>query len=493
MEPLFCRKGALGEELGITEGDEVAKTESSNVEYCVFMTETSISKYDLKLIASIGYSLVDWITNTIPTMLKKRSSLRPSLIIFVALLWIPIFSPTASAQDTDDLPQLLASVWGNHPTLKAKRADRNATRAGVTVAERQFWPTPSVSSDIGPADAQGRTQATTARITYPLYTGGQLSADLEIADLKHRLSETEIEIVGRDLVMQFIDLYRTWWLHSSRIDNYQIALVQMDSLLQTLKRRASAGVSAKQDLAQAELQWLRMQDDLRQTFKQRDQLLADMVTFAGQDMRPKHYPLLYWPRAPFAQIPDLTARVLATHPSISLSDWQTALAQAELKRSKASTLPNISIRLEKQYGAYQGTQSPASRVFLNSQYTLGAGLAAIPLQEQAMARAAAAEKQAEATRLTLTTLVQRTWHERAQANEQIISTNRQLKLQKDLSDSAVRLFTAGRRSLQDLLSLQRELHQLQAQKSEAESVYLSANWRLHLLANTLPMFSFPSF
>jgi sensor histidine kinase YesM len=41
--------------------------------------------------------------------------------------------------------------------------------------------------------------------------------------------------------------------------------------------------------------------------------------------------------------------------------------------------------------------------------------------------------------------------------------------------------------------LQRELHQLQAQKSEAESAYLSANWRLHLLANTLPMFSFPTF
>lgn len=426
-------------------------------------------------------------------MLKKRTTTQISLLLFSVLFGILNTATNAFAQGSDELHQLLFSVWENHPTLKAKRADRNATRAGVTVAERQFWPTPSVSSDIGPADAQGRTQATTARITYPLFTGGQLSADLEIADLKHRLAETEIEIVGRDLVMQFIDLYRTWWLHSARIDNYQMALAQMDNLIQTLKRRATAGVSAKQDLAQAELQWLRMQDDLRQTLKQRDSVLADMVTFGGQGMWPKHYPLLHWPRAPFAQIPDLTGRVLATHPSISLSDWQTALAQAELKRSKASALPNISLRLEKQYGAYQGTQSPASRVFLNSQFTLGAGLSAIPLQEQAMARAAAAEQQAESTRLTLTTQVQRTWHERAQASEQIISTNRQLKLQKDLSDSGVRLFTAGRRSLQDLLSLQRELHQLQAQKSEAESAYLSANWRLHLLANTLPMFSFPTF
>ena len=110
-----------------------------------------------------------------------------------------------------------------------------------------------------------------------------------------------------------------------------------------------------------------------------------------------------------------------------------------------------------------------------------------------MARAAAAELQADANRLTLTTQVQRLWHERAQASDQLISIQRQLKLQKDLADSGLRLFTSGRRSWQDLLSLQRELYQLQVQKSEAEAAYLGADWRLHLLANTLPMFSFPSF
>lgn len=424
-----------------------------------------------------------------------RSGKLKTRVTFFSIVFCFLFiqPPLANAQAPEDLPQLLMVVWENHPTLKAKRSDRNATRAGVTVAERQFWPTPSLSSDVGPADSQGRTQSTTARISYPIFTGGQLSADLEIADLRHRIAETEIEIVGRDLVLQFIDLYRAWWLHSARIENLTTALEQTNNLLQTLKRRTTAGVSARQELAQAELQRLRMQDDLQQAIKQRDQVLADMVTFGGENMNPKHQPLSFWPRAPYTQIADLTERVLATHPSTNLSQWQTALAQAESKRAKASTLPNISIKLEKQYGAYQGTQAPASRVFLNSQFTLGAGLAALPLQEQAMARAAAAELQSDANRLMISTQVQRLWHERAQAEEQILSTNRQLKLQKDLADSGVRLFTAGRRSLQDLLSLQRELHQLQAQKSEAESAYLSANWRLHLLANTLPMFSFPTF
>ncbi|WP_416544909.1 TolC family protein [Limnohabitans sp. DCL3] len=426
-------------------------------------------------------------------MLKTRKLLRLALLVFFALFGPSHISTAAQAQGLDELPQLLLSVWENHPTLKAKRSDRNAMRAAVTVAERQFWPTPSVSNDVGPADTQGRTQATTARLSYPLFTGGQLTADLEIADLKHRIAETEIEIAGRELVLQFIDLYRAWWLHSARIDNHQNALMQMDRLRQMLMRRANAGVSAKQDLALADLHWQRLQDEYRQALKQRDQVLADMVTFGGRDMQPSFQPIGSWPRAPYAQILDLTERVLATHPSMNLSQWQTALAQAELKRAKANVLPSVTLKLEKQYGAYQGTQAPASRVYLNSQFTMGAGLAAIPFQQQAMARATAAELQADATRLTLTSQVQRLWHERAQASEQINSTQRQLKLQKDLADSGLRLFTSGRRSWQDLLNLQRELHQLQAQKSEAEATYLAADWRLHLLANTLPMFSFPSF
>ena len=89
-------------------------------------------------------------------MLKKRLLLRPSLFILFALSASLHFTSSALAQGSDDLPELLLSVWENHPTLKAKRSERNATRAGVTVAERQFWPTPSVSSDVGPADAQGR-------------------------------------------------------------------------------------------------------------------------------------------------------------------------------------------------------------------------------------------------------------------------------------------------------------------------------------------------
>jgi outer membrane protein TolC len=177
---------------------------------------------------------------------------------------------------------------------------------------------------------------------------------------------------------------------------------------------------------------------------------------------------------------------------MNLAGWQIDLAQAELKKSNAGALPTISFRVEKQYGSYLGSLAPGSRVYLNSQFSMGAGLTALPLQEQALARAKSAELQAYSSSLTLATQVQRLWHDRSQAWEKILTIQGQLKLQKELADAGIRLFTGGRRSWQDLLGLQRELYQLQASESEAQAAYLAADWRIHLLANTLPMFSFPS-
>lgn len=411
----------------------------------------------------------------------------------LTLLALLFFSLSAFSQSsTDDLPGLLKAVLENHPTLQAKASDRNAARTAVTIAERQFWPTPSINSDVGPADSSGRTQALTARITYPVFTGGLLTADLESAELRQQIAQYEIDIVAREVAFQFLDLYRNWWFHSARAVNLNKAKQQMDTLRETQQRRTKAGVSPALDLAQAEMQSKRLQDEHRQAIKQSNQALAEMTTLTGQNINPYFFDLSHWPASPHTQVADLTDLVLSTHPSVTTALSQINLAQTELKKIKANALPTISLRAEKQHGSYLGSLSPSSRVYLNTQFTMGAGLAALPMQAQSIARIQAAEEQATAVRLNLSALVQRIWNERAQAAEQMISTANQLAAQKEMAAAGIRLFTAGRRSWQDLLGMQRERQQLMTQQNEAETAYLNANWRLHLLGNTLPQFSFYS-
>ncbi len=420
----------------------------------------------------------------------RAAASHPRPFLF-ALLWVSlVFCGAAGAQN---LPDLLALVWQEHPQLRAKRADWQAQREGVTVAARQFLPTPSLASDVGPANVQGSNRTTTARLTFPVYTGGQLTADLEIAELRQRMAAAELEQAGRELVFQFFDLYRSWWFHTLRSEVLLHSLQRMDGVRQMMSRRASAGVSAALDLAQAELQWQRTMDERQQALRLREQAMADMAVFAGRPVQPQFEPLASWPALPFTLLGDVQAQVLASHPGMVVADVSLALAQAELRRVKAGALPNVSLRVEKQYGAYYGSLEPGSRVYLNSQFTLGAGLSALPLQEQAAVRAQSAEEQVAAQRLSLTAQVQKVWNEHGQATQQLGMTSQQLRTQEALADSGVRLFAGGRRSWQDLLSLQREVFQLQAQQAELESAVMASRARLLLLANVFPQFTFSSY
>lgn len=418
----------------------------------------------------------------------SRLSWISRLLVFLTVS-VPVVLQAAPAHGLSDM---LLWLWQDHPTLRAKRSERQAAQENVTIAERQFWPTPSISNDVGPANVSGRSRSTTARLSLPVYTGGQLSADLEMADLRHRISEAEIEVAGQDLVFQFTDFYRIWWSHSLRSEILKSNLDRLEQLRQMVRRRSDSGVSARLDLTQAELQWQKAKDDLRESLRQRDHALVDMSTFVGRELNPVFEQLDKWPALPFQRLVDLQDRVMAFHPSLNISQWQLALAQAEMKKAQASLFPTVTLRVEKQFGAYQGSLEPGQRTYLNSQYSLGAGLAALPQQQLAAARAQAAEKQTAASRLALVTQIQKLWHEHLQQSEQLKNTLAQLKVQETVTRAGTQLFTAGRRSWQDLLAMQRELYQLQAQQVELESASMAALLRLHLMARTYPQFSFPS-
>jgi adhesin transport system outer membrane protein len=326
-----------------------------------------------------------------------------------------------------------------------------------------------------------------------VFTGGQLSAELEIAQVRQRMAALEIEVTGRELALQLLDLYRTWWFHNRRAEVLEWSLRRMDDVRQMMRRRSTSGVSAALDLAQAELQWQRTSDEQRQALRLRDQALGDMGVMLGQAVTPRFDPLTAWPALPFANLLLLQDHVLASHPSIQLAEGSVAQAQAELRRVRAAIWPNVSVRVERQYGSYYGALDAGNRVYLSTQLSTGAGLSTLNLQTQAALRAQTAEAQGQAQRVSLQAQAQKIWNDHQLGLQQLDLVTQQLKVQESLADAGVRLFAGGRRSWQDLLTLQREVFQLQAQVAELESAVLGARVRLLLLADVLPQFSQASY
>lgn len=83
-------------------------------------------------------------------------------------------------------------------------------------------------------------------------------------------------------------------------------------------------------------------------------------------------------------------------------------------------------------------------------------------------------------------LCNRLWHEERLADSQLRNALTLANDYSDLIDAGLRLFTAGRRSWQDLMTLQREQHQVQMQRADAEAALLGARLRTLWLADALP-------
>lgn len=435
-----------------------------------------------------------WVLGLSPCVLAQMVSPQPTsahTTLAQAGAVVPTASPPAGVPaETLGYQQILKLLWAQHPQLQAKRSEVRAAELGTVVAARQHWPTPSLSADSGPkytgTPNTGDSRAVVARLSVPIYSGGLLTAEQEMAALRWQLAELDVAQNTAELSMQLMDSYRQWWQAQSREDMIRRSMRRLQELRVMMERRAQAGVSSETDVALTDAHLARFQDELAQVERLRVVALNDVSLMVGQAVRLRAEPLATLPPWSFMASEVLRARVIEVHPSLRFAEGQHALALKDIDRTRASAFPNVSLRAERQWGAYQGALGPGERVYLNSQVSLGAGMSNLQQQEQAVARAEASERQIFATRQRIESLATRLWHEHEQALVQLRNAQALVVSYDDITDSNLRLFASGRRSWLDLLNLLREQHQFRLQLADAQSGVLGARLRMAVLADQLP-------
>ena len=418
----------------------------------------------------------------------RLSGVQHRLICLITLFGfvIPI-SCSAHAQSLG-VPEMMHLLLQNNPTILSKRADVEVARQQLEIAYRQHWPTPSVGTDYGPnaAGSNSLSRVTIARLSVPIYSGGRLSAEDESATMKLRAAELDLQANGHDLGMQMLESYRNWWLYNRRIEVLQNSVRRMQNLEEMMKRRSDAGVSSLLDLQLTQVQVGRLQDELAQARQQKMQAVIDLNTMLGQSVLPDAIDLGLLPGRRWSSLDELTSQVIDTHPSAVLAQQQVQISVVEEKRTRANLLPNVSLRLERQYGTYYGSLAPGDRIYFSTQADWGAGLASLQLQQQAHSRTESAEQQLQSTRQRIQSITSRIWNEEQVADIQMKNALTLTRSYEDISDSSLRLFASGRRNWQDLMTLQREQHQVLMQRVDAEATLLGARLRMLWLADALP-------
>ena len=407
---------------------------------------------------------------------------------FRVLLWLGASAwsfPGRAEEPAQKLEQLMAEAAANHPAAQAQRALLAAAESGVDAARWQFFPTVSVSAEAASAGAtdrlfQGDSRVVTLRLQQPLWAGGRLVAGLGRAEGQVSIGQASAEEVAQQLGLLVLQAYGDW--HTAQLKTLAIdkSVATHFQLRSQVERRITVGASAPSDLALAVARLESVAADAAAVRAQREIALARLGQLLGRALT--HQQLLAaapQPQAVAADTQALVAAALAQSPALLKARARAAVQAAAVAESRASLVPEIYLRAERQYGdPVFANASPQSRVFIGFTTRFGAGLsvaagiAAARSEQQAAQADLAAQQRGVAEQVMTDQALALSTASRLRALQS------SLHAATEVSASYDRQFLAGRKSWLDVMNAARELAQIEMQLADLQTTQLVVSWRL---------------
>jgi adhesin transport system outer membrane protein len=380
------------------------------------------------------------------------------------------------------LRQLLQMAVETHPTVASARSEQQSAQSMIEAARMQFLPAPAVQTD----SLSGRS-ATTFRLTQPLWTGGRLTADLRLSEVRELRSREAISDAQITLATRVAGIAQSYLLNAGRRVAQERNVETLSDLLRMIERRRAAEISATADVNMVRTRLAQAQADFESFRALEKSALAQLGSAIGRPLEPGALELPAAPPRP-PMLARLLERAVQDNPHLRLAEIDTRLAAIEIDRTRAAMWPTVSLRLERQVGEYLGSAAPGNRVYVSMQYAPGSGLSLGSQIEAAERHLSAVQRTAEASRRDVTERVEAEWRDLESTQRRLPELQRSREGAVEVLASNRRLFVTGRRSWIDLLNSVREIAQAEQAEAEARAGSVGAYYRLGLLLG-IPMWS----
>jgi adhesin transport system outer membrane protein len=395
------------------------------------------------------------------------------------IVFFGIFIHAMQAANAQQIAVFITQSITKHPSVSAAQSAIQESQFGVSAAQKQYWPTPSVlleqvnPSNADPSYAVGGVSQV-YRLQQPVWTWGRIGAGVDKSKLQASVAEVNL-LEARQTVA--VDTLQAWLDFNGSNDKLGVierSLRKYNELRELVQRRIEKGASAPSEISttqarvgQAEVQRVAFQTSLAMAKSRLQQL-------SGISPSPVPLPasLSTW-----APVPSLD-EVLAFSTAVQKAQLQVQVAEAEVSVKRAQALPEVYARLEHQ--KYPNGLN-ASRVFVGLQSSFGAGLSNIDEAAALAKRIDTLRADEEAKRMEMAQQFEAIQLSLKQAQEGLPAIERNVKATMESLDSMERQFLTGRRSWLDVLNAVRETLQSELELVDAKVAIVRAQWRLALL------------
>jgi adhesin transport system outer membrane protein len=394
-----------------------------------------------------------------------------------ALAVITVISPSlATAGGALGFDEALRVAVSVHPSVQAKRNELAAAANGLDASQWQRFPALSAQSSAGQS---GGKNYTTLRLEQPLWSGGRLTADVDAATARVAAAEAALGEAEQDILTRTASAFSEIIRLRGRIAAAEDNVVEHQRLLDLIQRRATSEVNSKTDVIVARARHEQARSELVQYQTQLANAMADLEQLTGGSVS-----ALTVPRSNASGAGNLAASVQSAvefAPALRRLAAEMQAAEAEIRAKKAVLWPQLSARHERFFGGDTTTTTNTTSTYLALNYQLGGGLSSLASIRQAEERRNAAEAARQSRRKEIEDKVRTDWNLRrsALAEREIyaeLSTST-----REVYESFVRQFAAGRKSWLEVLNARREATQARYSLTDAEWNGFLAGKRIDIL------------
>lgn len=394
----------------------------------------------------------------------------------------------AAPMSVDDLVE---AVVARNPSVLAALSEGRAAEADVQAAQWQRYPVPSVQTELS---QRGGKPSTSLALTQPLWMiSGPISAQIESAESSARGKVERVAEVRYQAAERTVDTWRALVSSLARRDIGARALQRLQGLQSMMRRRVDAQVSPNVELdlvnsrvSQTRVDVLGAQAAVRQNMARLEQLVGSSLSAGALG----HEVFLQdagnaQPGDPVAGAgvtPESFDDAIARHPTVRRSEQEARTVQAQIKAKEAERWPQVYVKLQHTSNASTVGAPKGVTAFVGLQYTPGAGLSLKSQTDALVARAQGAQEAIEAQRRELRTAFEADWSDFSSSQQRYYLLSSSGRDARAVVESYERLFTAGRRSWQDLLTAVREQQQTEEAIADARITIEAARHRLALRA-----------
>jgi adhesin transport system outer membrane protein len=406
----------------------------------------------------------------------KHSSKTPGSPLYygrVGLSLLLIAAPAWSA--TLQLEDALRLAVSQHPVIEQQRSLQDAAKGALDTAERGRWP--SFSGQTG-KDYYGKTTLT-LRAEQTLWTGGRLSAQIDMANAGVRNAAASLQESQQDILVRTANAYTELGRLESRTVAARANVIEHDRLRTMIFNRIESQITPNSDGILASARLAQANAELGQIQVLATRARTTLSQLAGQSVTA--ITALPTPMLRVMPLESTLDTAIVFSPTLRRLDAQAETADAEIRVRRGQALPQVTLRHENT----QGGQQPSNSTYVALEYQTGAGLANLMLVKEAQARYQATLAEKEAARLNVIEAVSADWADLQSLNAQTSDLQAQVQALAQVHESYVRQYVVGRKNWIELLNAQRELAQARYTLADAEWGVLRSQLRLQLATGEL--------